>query len=165
MRVDGATVHFDERANERQPDSEPAIGMIERMPGLNEQVEDRVQHLRWDTGAIVADTNDGCAVAVRCGVELHVPASWRVFDRIAQEIDLDLLQTSGVAVHPERFLREIERQFQPPVPRLGPNGLGRFGCDYAEVDDPAAQLDLVLRDATRVKQVVEQPRHLARLAF
>ena len=48
---DRAVVQLDQASNERQPDPEPAARAIERMVGLNEEIEDLVLHLGCDADA------------------------------------------------------------------------------------------------------------------
>ena len=123
MRVDGAAVHLDERPNQRESDAESAVSVIERVSGLDKEVEDRVQHVRRDAGAVVADPDDRRTIAVRSGRQPHAAAPWRVLDGIAQQIDLNLLQAGRIAVHPQRLRREIERELQVPFLGLRSNGI------------------------------------------
>ena len=48
------TVQFDNAAYNRQPESEPALRSVKRLPLLYEQVEDRREHRRVYADATVA---------------------------------------------------------------------------------------------------------------
>src|SRR5690606_8532591 len=94
-RADRAPVHLDERADERQPDAQPAAGVIERLTRLHEEIEDRFEQVRGDPGTVVADANDRSAV-LPSGSQPDVATRRRILRRIAQQVDLHLLKAGGV---------------------------------------------------------------------
>ena len=53
--LDGAAVHLDQAADQRQADAQAALRAGDRAVGLGEQVEDPRQQVRFDADAVVAN--------------------------------------------------------------------------------------------------------------
>ena len=84
-------VQLGQAADERQADAQAALGPIERLVGLDEQVEDVLLHLRGDPDARVADGQDRLIVlAARRGRDSA--ARIRVLRGVIQQVGDDLLQ-------------------------------------------------------------------------
>ena len=97
--------------------------------------------------------------------ERHVPAARRVLRGVAQQVDLDLLQARRVAVTQSGADVELDRESEARGFHGRADRIRGLLHDRHEVDDALPQLDLVLRHAARLEQVVEQARHLLRLAL
>ncbi len=78
---------------------------------------------------------------------------------------MDLLEPRRVALDPDRLGIDDDREID--AARVH-EVLDRVGCvlhHRAEVEHAAPKLDLVLRDAARLQEVVEQARHLRGLTL
>ena len=64
---------FDERAQERQADAQPAVRSRDRLRPLHEHVEDPRQQRRFDAAAVIAHADDR-VVAVAPQAEPHAAA-------------------------------------------------------------------------------------------
>src|SRR5688572_19731043 len=109
--------------------------MMERVLGLHEQIEDRLQHLRGDAIASVADPNQCRAIAVPGDSDSHAASGRCVLDGVAQEVDLDLLQTVRVAEYQQRLRGEFDVKLQVPVLYLRADRIRRLRGDCAQVDN------------------------------
>ena len=59
MRLHGPSVQLHQKAHQRQPDAQTALGAVERIVDLREEVEDGCELLRGDADAVVAHAEDG----------------------------------------------------------------------------------------------------------
>jgi hypothetical protein len=160
---DLAAVQVDDAARERQPDAEAALRARERRVRLDEQVEDRGQVLARDADPVVLHLDLGRAVVP---LQRHPDptARGRVLARVVQQVPDHLLQARGVAQHRHRPVGQRERQVLSLPLERRPMGFHRLRDRLAQVERLRAQADAAARDARDVQQVVEQPRHVPRLA-
>jgi hypothetical protein len=80
-----------------------------------------------------------------------------VFAGVAQQIGEDLLQTGRVGLERQRLLRQRYVQSVLPFFQVGTHPLQAALQHRGKVERPLAQLDLALRDARDVEQVIDEP--------
>src|SRR5262249_5738759 len=82
---DGAAVHLDDGADERQPDAEAALRSVERLIRLYEGFEDPLTHVGRDADARVPNAEDDVAVLAR-RLQRDLAARRRVLGGVGQQI-------------------------------------------------------------------------------
>src|SRR5438046_838654 len=107
--------------------------------------------------ALAARTTRGPAARGTGRTRLHSPA--------AAGAALHLRQPRRVAVAPDGPVVALDGELQPVGVHEPARRLHRLLHHRAQIEPLLAQLDLVLRDAAGVEEVVEQARHLLRLAI
>ena len=156
-RGDRPAVQLDEAADERESDSEPSLGAVERPLDLREEVEHPWDHLGGDPDAGVAHTNhDVASIAVRGHED---PAALPgVLRRVVQEVADDLGEASQVAEYAQRVGRDLDGQRVVPCVDQRAARLDGARDDRRDLDRLAPEVDLPLRDAGDVEQVLDEPR-------
>ena len=92
-----ASVHLDERLDDRQSDAEPPLRPIDRGVGLSEEIEDPAERLGRNPDALVDDADDH-VVVLAVPDDGDRPPFLAVFGGVAHEVDDDLLQPRGSAL-------------------------------------------------------------------
>ena len=126
---------------------------------MDEELEDRLGHLRGETDAVVLQTKHRRA-AFQCDPQADVTALRRVLGGVVEEVDLNLLQARGIGVDPERLAVEVGREGQPARLEEAARRVGGLARRRAQIDRSPLELDLVLGDAARLQEVVEERGHL-----
>src|SRR5581483_2310211 len=102
-------MHFDETLCYGEPDSQSALGAIERARTLHEQVENMRKKLLGDTDSVVGDRDDGL-FALLARFDPDLPARAGVLHRIHQDVRDTLNEASWVGVHEQRRIIRRDRQ-------------------------------------------------------
>ena len=161
-RRDGAAVALDQVAHDRQSDAKPALRSVERLPFLDEQIEDARQHLRRDADPGVAHGQHDVVVDAR-RANGHHAVRRRVLGRVGQEIRDHLAQARRVAVDAKAVPRHVHSQRVVALLEQRAGHLDRFRDHLGHLDDLGLQLDAAAGDAGDVEQVVHQAREVVDL--
>ncbi len=160
--ADGASMHFGEPSNNREPDAQTTMRARARRIRLPERLEHEGQEMRLDAGAGVAHFDSVGVVAAR---EPHRngAAARRKPHRVGDQVPEHLLQAVGIA---HGWKRPLADALQGHVPRVcgRPARIDRIRRDRAEVHVAHVQQQLARRDAGHVEQVLDQPRLCVRVA-
>nr|GEU28581.1 hypothetical protein [Tanacetum cinerariifolium] len=158
-----AAVQFHQHPDQRQAETQAALGPVRVAVGLGEQFEHAAAQLGRHADAVVAD-DDAHHVAVRLHAQPEQAARRRVLGRVAQHIDQHLHQPFMVAHHLQRFFR----QHQLETVLLGLHHRFRLfdgvRHDGGHRQRRARDGDQAARHARHVQQVVDQARHVVHLA-
>ena len=146
-----------------QADAEPRL--VDRHVGVErEQVEDVRQRVGRDADALVGDADRDLVGAASIASRMSPPRR-RSPRGVVQQVAEHLRQPLRVAVHAGRPRRELGAQaLSLGVDRMAA-GIDRLGDDEAEVERAALEAELAGADARAVEQVVDQARHVRRLAL
>jgi len=147
-----SAVHGHQCPHQGQSDAEPALRAIQGSRRLHEQIEDALEQIGTNAGAVVPDPHHGVPVLQR-GLDADVTARVRVLRGVVQEVRLDLLESSGVARRrPGRRGRALPVSRIPACLHRAAQRIARVLDDGSKVDRLALELDLVLRDPAHVEQ-------------
>lgn len=161
--VDRAVVEHDEAADDRQAEAEPTLGAVDRARALDEPIEQIGEQVGRDPHAVVAHDHDD--LVIDAFAEQRDPAlAVGVLGRVGEEIRDHLTQARLVAVD-EQVGLELDLEQVPALLEDRATGLDRLRDDVGELDRPAVELDLALRDARDVEQIVDQHDDVADLAL
>ena len=144
-------------ANDGKPESKPSLRAINGLFALYEGLTQYGQESRLDPLPVV------------CNAHLRPVASGRdtdpyvvsaVLDRVLDKITDHLLDPRGVRIHPDRLAARLDRH--------GPAGIvERVEIDLAhqrkQIERLAAKLQLPMRYAGEIQQVVDEPAQLMNL--
>jgi len=112
---DGAMVHVDDRADDRQPETAAAASRLVRPRATIEAVEDPRQLARVDADARVGHV-DPRAVTMRAEGDRHLAARRRELDGIPDEVGQDLADPRRVVADPQWALRQRNRELELATP-------------------------------------------------
>ena len=149
--------------DDRQAQSQPTGGAVQRLRLLHKQIEHALDHLRADADPAVANADlDGTSHEPRRDADVR--AGVAVLRSVRQQVREHLLQARGVAVD-EEIGGDVQRQRLMP---LLIERLGGFGGALDDLGDGCAllvELDLPARDPGDVHEVVNQPHELLELTL
>src|SRR3989344_5517819 len=148
-------MHLDHALGQREPDVQasgaPSAALI-----LAERVKDLRQVLRVDADAVVFDRNHKVVPLARCR-QLDVAAAVGILGGIGEQVGEHLPQAHRVGLKP-RLVRQVDRQLVSALLERRPHHLDRALDRVAQLYGLLLDLELFLRNAGDVEQVVEQPR-------
>ena len=148
-------VGFNEMADDRQPQPEPALGPRAGAISLAEAIEDLRQELRADAMPGVTDRNPDAVMNVR---ERHPdsPAFRRELHGVDEQIPHYLLQAPGIPRHEAERRITLARDLNPLSIGGRAHDVNRVRNDPGQVDLPDVEAQLTGDDARHVKQIVYQ---------
>ena len=155
-------MHFDQPSRQGEADAKTALRSIAIVTHLREEVEDPRQHFRSDADTVVGDGDFGLGAARR-GANMYPAAAFSVFRGVVQQVGKRLAEPRRIRVGPQRLLRQVQHQRVTMGVDHRPRVLGRTVNHRSKVDSVGAQVDLVLRDARHVQQIVGDPHQLQQL--
>jgi hypothetical protein len=154
-------------AHQRQTDAQPALRQAHIAADLVEHLEDRVVVLGRDAHAAVGHCHHGLSAIAPVLVhrEADAAAGRRVLGCIGQQI-IDHLRDAGrVDVQQQRLAPHLHVEHMARALDHRRAGFDRARHHAIEVDQLLADIDLAAGDAGDIEQIVDQVRHLARLAL
>src|SRR3954462_3015381 len=149
-------VHLDEAAHEREPETEPALGAIERSLTLGEEVEDAAEQILLDARAVVADGDDDLVALAPAG-EGDPPARVRVLRGVGEQVREHLGEPHRIAVDDETRGGNVERKVMAVLLEERTRDLDGLPDHFVELDRRSLELDLPPRDPGNVEEIVDQP--------
>ena len=102
--------------DQRETDPEAALGAIQRVSGLDKEIEHMRQQLGCNPHAVIAHAHDKFRgppplPCYSIGVDRDMAAALAVFTGVPEEIAEDLIQASCIRVKEDCFFRQAHRQF------------------------------------------------------
>ena len=163
-RLDAAAVQPDERSHDGQPEPEPALRSIQRLPLLHEQVEDPRQHLGADADAGVAHDDQHAAVVAPRAARRCRPRGGVYLAALVSRFANTCASRAGSAstASPRR---DVDRQVVLALLDERAGHLQRARQHVAELDAHALERDLAARDARHLEQIVDQAHQVLDLAL
>src|SRR5688572_3127327 len=107
-------MHFDQAANQSEPDAQPALSSAGRVLDLREHFKDTGQHIRQDADAAIAD-RDHYTVALAPRGEPDSSCGIGILGGIIEEVRNDLLQPYRIGFERERLRRQRDREMMAGV--------------------------------------------------
>jgi hypothetical protein len=158
-----ASVEDDQTLHERQPEAEPSQVSRGPLRPLDERLEHPIENCGLDPRSVVTDVQRRASVA---GLDRDADVSGRRGElrRVLEEVAENLRHPGPVPVDPDRAGRDVEAQGEPALLEHGPVVVARAPHDLPQIEPLAVQLDLPLRDACGVEQVVHEPGEVRELA-
>ena len=157
-------MQLDEPLHEREAEPEASLAAVESRVRLREGLEETGQHLGLDPAPRVPHREDRLPPR---GVRLHrdgrLPSSRRELRRVLQEVRDDLREAHPITVHPHLGRRREHLQPDLALHEPGALVLGRAMRELVQIEPLALELDLPVRDARDVEQIVDEPRQLPHL--
>src|SRR5262249_24099430 len=145
----------------REAESQAALDAIRAVLALHEELEDAPDLLGRDALPVVGHPQDGAAV-LGADLDRDRLARGAEFDGVIEEIGKDLLDARPVGLDENRHAgpREPDR-----IGARRPQTAQHILYEFRKIEDAALERRLAHRDAADVEQVLDQARHLARLAL
>ena len=160
---DLAAVGLDQAADDREPEPEPALRAIERLPALVEGLEHVGQHLGRDPDPRVAHPErDALALEPRRDPDRASPLG--VLRRVGHEVGDHLGEADRVAVDEQAPERDVRHQLVAALLEQRARDLDRLGDHVREVEVLAVELDPAAGDPRDIEQVVDEPDDVTDLA-
>ena len=157
-------VHLHQRADQGQPDPQPAARPRQRLVGLGEHVEDVRQQLRRDARPVVADP-DHDLPPLLLGGERDLAPLVGVLRGVVQQVGEHLRHPRRVDLQEHGVLGQGDGQAVMTVLDQGPAGLDGQLDHRLQLDRLLLEHDLAAGDPRDVEQVVDHPRHLLDLVL
>ena len=162
--LDRPAVQLGQPLHQREANTKAAIGPPRHALDLRKNLEDPDQAIGSDADPVVLDRQRQ-RVAVDDTRQVDLTAGVAIFRGVRQQVREDLRQPQMIRVEQDRFGRQMQRQ----VLVLGlQRRTGRFHSGIHHVGHHQRfqlEMQLALRDARDVEQVIEQQRHVRRLAL
>ena len=153
-------MHLGERFDHGQPDAQAPLGSGQRAVSLGEELEDVRQKLGPDPLPSVAYADHDFAISP-LGTQADVASLFRILDRVREQIRDDLLQPRRVGVDPERAPVERDGDLVALGSEEVLNRIDGLIDRRRRLKTFLSQLDLALRHARDVEQVVDQAARAA----
>ena len=155
---------LDEVAHDGQADAEPALRAIDRLPLLDEQIEDVRQHLGRDANAGVTHAQDHFMVD-GLAADGNVPSRRGVLGGVGEQVRNHLAEPRDVGIHQQAASRHLDRQRVISLLEQRARHFDGLRDDFRNLDEIGFQFDLAARDPRHVEKIVDQPRQVGDLAF
>ncbi len=160
---DGAAVQLGQAADERQADTQAALGPVERLVDLDEEVEDVPLHLGGDPDAGVPYGQDGF-VALSCQGDRNSASRLGVLGGVIQQIRDDLLQAGRVSLEPHGVGTHSRFELMSAGLHQRPTCLDGLRDDLVEVHRLLAKLDPPAGDPREVEEIFHEAGHMLDLS-
>lgn len=160
--LDMAAVHLDQAPDQRKADAEATACAIRHGAHLREQLEDRRLRVGRYADAVVLHP-EADRFAPLFDPKPHVAAVFGVLVCIADQVAEDLGQPHRIRPEPDRLARHVQGHVAHELLRerlAGIDGVLNHGLQGNAFD---VQLQLALRDAVGVEQIVDQAHQMAQL--
>ncbi len=130
--------------DDRQSETQPPLGPIERRLQLHKRLEHRLEHFGREADAVVSNANHDIAL-VDLGGQLDGIVGLRILRGVRQEIHKDLLQADGVSVDRNLRGRGLDHQFLPRGIDLRTHDIHCISDHAAEIETFLAELNFATR--------------------
>src|SRR5438552_9516146 len=137
---------------EAEPRSLVAGGNI--VPPLPEAREYTQLITRIDADAVVADAKDNFTAIRHARKHGDFATTWRVFDRVRQEVDQDLPQRAAVGPQHRKTWFEICNEIQLRERGLVAEDAHGLGNQHGKIDVALAQFELARFDLREIQNIV-----------
>src|SRR5450631_4721105 len=97
----------DQVLDQREPETEAALGPIRAAVSLDEEIEDPREQVGRDARAVVLDPDDDFTT-LAAGAHDDLSAALRVAGRVGEQVRHDLGEPHRIAVDPQVLLRDVE---------------------------------------------------------
>ena len=163
MCDNASTMQLHESLHEGEPDTETPLAAVDGRLDLREHLENRGQFLRGDSESCVAHRDDQVAVLLIC-TETDSPTGIRVFRGICQQIRDDLRDPQGIYDDRYGSFRHFDAQGMAARVNERSRGFDRRIDHCGKLDGCLSQFQFAEGDSGNVQQIVQQHRHVLRLA-
>ena len=137
---------------------------IQTVVGLHEQVKNAFEFFWRNATSVVPHTNHD-VVSIPCHRQADVAPRRGVLRGIRQQIHVNLLQSRGIALHGKSCSRKLSLEALTAFFARGLHYVNRILQYLGQIHQFVTHFDLALHHARDVQQIVEQKRHLHRLAL